>query len=263
MAFARINGINLHYEIRGSGPRLLFIHGIGADINHPAGLFNSPLADKFTILAFDPRGFGESDDVDTPYSIADMAEDAAGLAAAAGWDKYNLFGASMGGMVAQELVLHYPRAVKKLVLAVTHAGGSNGAPVVVESMYDLPPADMLRLSDTRLDESWMAANPELARQIVESFRLAGEKMKSNPRLMKAYGLQAQAVEKHDSYDRLPRIKVPTLAFAGRYDGGCPFEVSRSMAERIPEARFEVIESGHGTWLQDPRVWTMISDFLNE
>ncbi len=230
-------------------------------MNHPAGLFNSPLAGQFKILAYDPRGFGESDDVDSPYSIADMAEDAAALAMAAGWDDYNLFGASMGGMVAQELVLKHPGPVKKMVLAVTHAGGDNGVPAIVENMYALPPEEMLRLSDTRMDAAWIAANPELASQITARYMEAAEEMRSDPRLAKAYSLQAKAVEKHNTFERLPQIKVPALVFAGKYDGGCPFEASRIMAQRMPNARFELIESGHGTWLQDPGVWLMISDFL--
>lgn len=263
MPFAQVDGININYEIRGSGPRLLFINGIGADLKNPIGLFSSPLGQQFTILSFDPRGLGESDDVDSPFSIADMADDAVGLAAAVGWDKYHLFGASMGGMVAQELVLRHPSAVEKMVLVVTHAGGKHGAPVVLENMFDLPTAEMLRLSDTRQDAAWIAANPELVHQAEQNFRSFRDAMYSDAKALKGYNAQARAVKKHDTFDRLSQIRVPTLVLAGKYDGGCPFRYTRAMAEQIPGSRFELLESGHGSWFFDPAVWSMISNFLGK
>lgn len=261
MAFVKVNGINLHYEIRGSGPRLLFINGIGADMSNPIGLFNSPLAQQYTILAYDPRGLGESDSGDTPFTMADMADDAAGLGRAVGWDEYLLFGASMGGMVAQELVLRYPTAVKKLVLASTHAGGENGPPFVVENMFDLQTADLLLLSDIRQDAAWRAANPELVSQAEQNFGAYREAMHSDPKAMKGYDAQAQAVKEHDTFGRLAQIEVPTLVFAGRYDGGCPCEYSKAMAEQIPGAQFDLVDGGHGHWFFEPAVWRMISGFL--
>ena len=105
------NHLQLHYEIRGSGPNLLFIHGIGADMKNPVGLFNSPMVQHFSVLSYDPRGLGESDSPDAACSMADLAEDAAQLAEAVGWHKYHVFGASMGGMAAQELAIRYPKAV--------------------------------------------------------------------------------------------------------------------------------------------------------
>jgi 3-oxoadipate enol-lactonase len=78
MPFANVNGYSIHYALRGEGPRLLFIHGIGADLSSPVGPYNSPLAARFTILAFDPRGLGQSEREVLPATIAEMADDAAG-----------------------------------------------------------------------------------------------------------------------------------------------------------------------------------------
>lgn len=60
MPYARVNGAELHYEIRGTGPNVLFINGIGADLANPVGAFTSPLPSHFAVLAYDPRGLGRS-----------------------------------------------------------------------------------------------------------------------------------------------------------------------------------------------------------
>lgn len=261
MPFANVNGIKLHYEIRGTGPRLLFIHGIGADLKNPMGIFNAPVLNHFTVLAFDPRGLGESDSPNEPYTIGDMADDAAGLAAAVGWDKYLVFGASMGGMVAQELALRHPSAVERLVMGVTNAGGENSGPAVIDKLDQMSSLEKLQLSDTRQDATWAAAHPELVRQMEEQGRAAQEIMKSNPALMRGYIHQVNAVLKHNTFSRLNEIKIPTLVFGGKFDGSNPPDVTRALAGRIPGARYELLESGHGSWYFDPRSWEMIIDFL--
>ena len=261
MPFAIVNGINLHYEIRGTGPRLLFIHGIGADLNNPMGLFNTPVPNHFTVLAFDPRGLGESDSPDGPCTMADMADDAAGLAAALGWDKYFVFGASMGGMVAQVLALRYPSAVEKLVLGVTNAGGEVPGNMAIDKLDKMTSLEKPQLSDTRQDAVWDAAKPELVRQMEEQGRAAQAIMKSNPALMRGYAHQVNAVLKHNTSGRLNEIKIPTLVFGGRFDGSNPPDVSKALAELIPGARYELLESGHGSLYFGPLTWELIIDFL--
>lgn len=199
------------------------------------------------MLAFDPIGLGESDKEELPESIGEMADDAAGLASALGWDRYNLFGASMGGMVAQELVLRHPAVVRKLVLGVTHAGGRSAPPQVVDKFDELSTMEMLWLSDTRHDKAWADANPELVASAEKQFLAAKEERNASPSIIRAFKKQAAAVLKHDTYDRLPEITSPTLVFAGRYDGGCPWEITKAMAERISSAQFELVDYGHGDW----------------
>jgi len=261
MGFIKVNNINLHYEIQGAGPRLLFIHGIGADLKHPISIFNTAVPEYFTVLAFDPRGLGESDVPTGPYNMADLADDAAGLAAALGWPRYHVLGASMGGMVAQELVLRHPEAVNKLVLAVTNAGGANGAPVVVDRMWEMSTLEQLRTSDSRQDEAWAATHPEAVEQARQGFEAAKAALQADPKAWEGWTRQAEAVLGHDAFDRLHLIQAETLIFNGRYDGSQPPEVPRAMAARIPHARFELVDHGHGSWYFDPRVWDMVIEFL--
>ncbi len=263
MPFANINGINLHYEIRGTGPRVLFIHGIGADLKNPIGIFISPLPQYFTVLAFDPRGLGESDSPTVSCSIADFADDAAGLAKKAGWDNCHILGVSMGGMVAQELALRYPSLIGRLVLGVTNSGGSHSGPRVVDKMFDMPTSEKLKLSDLRKNEAWAAANQEMVKSFEKQSKAFKEALHATPSLLLGYNNQVNAVLKHDAFDRLPQIKAPTLVFGGRYDGSCPPDITRSLADQIPGARYELLESGHGDWYFDPAAWNMIIDFLRD
>lgn len=263
MPFAKVNNININYEIRGTGPRVLFIHGIGADLKNPISIFNTAVPEHFTVLAFDPRGLGESDSPDEPITIADMADDAAGLAAAVGWDHYHVIGASMGGMVGQELVLRHPAAVERLVLAVTNGGSANSGPQVIDQLDKMSIVEKLKLSDIRQDETWAAANPEIVSRAEEQSRAANAAMEANPAILRGYNYQVQAVLKHDTFDRLHQVSVPTLVLGGRYDGSNPPEVTRALADQIPGARYEAMESGHGSWYFDPKVWEMIIRFLKE
>ncbi len=262
MPFTKVNDIKLHYEVRGSGPRLLFIHGIGSDMKHPVGIFNSPIPHHFTVLAFDPRGLGESDSPEAPCTIADMADDAAGLARSIGWDKYHVLGTSMGGMVAQELALRHPEAVDKLVLAATNAGGENAGVVEWSAVDGLSAAERIRVSDTRMDETWAAANPEQLAAADQGYKAFIAGLRSTPESSRGYDYQVNAASNHNTYDRLGQITAPTLVYGGRYDGSCTPEVTKAMAERIPNARYELLEHGHGSWYFDPTVWQMIIDFLN-
>lgn len=263
MSFAEVNGIDLHYEIRGTGQRVLFINGIGADLKNPVGAFTSPLVDNFTVLSFDPPGLGESASFPGPFSIADLADAAAGLAKAVGWDSCLVFGASMGGMVAQELVLRYPHLVDRLVIGVTNWGGTairgNRA---LDRLGEMSAEERLTLSDTRKDSAWMEANPEAVRQAEEGFQIFIESLKTDPKKLQAYNYQARASQEHDTFDRLPEINAPTLVFGGLYDGSNPPEITKKLAGKIPGARCELVESGHGDWFFDPKVWQMIAEFFN-
>lgn len=100
MTTATLNGIDVYYEQRGAGQRLLFLNGSGATLATVAPLVDVYAA-QFELLAHDQRGLGRTSIPDGPYSMADYAEDAAALAAHVGWDSYRVVGTSFGGMVGR------------------------------------------------------------------------------------------------------------------------------------------------------------------
>lgn len=137
MPVGRVNGIELYWEQRGGGPRLLLCNGSGLALQDVRPLLD-PLASSFELLAWDYRGFGRSAPVTRPYTMADVAADAAGLLEVTGWESCRVVGASFGGMVAQEFAVTYPQRVERLALACTSAGGEGGSSYPQQKLLELP-----------------------------------------------------------------------------------------------------------------------------
>src|SRR3990172_6307927 len=121
MPYTLVNGIEIYYEVHGSGEPLLLIMGLGA--NAGSWVMQVPeLSMEYKIIAFDNRGSGRSGKPNEAYSIAQMADDAAALLDDLAIDSAHVFGMSMGGMIAQDLVLRHPERVTSLILGGTMPG---------------------------------------------------------------------------------------------------------------------------------------------
>ena len=140
MPVDRVNGAELYWEHRGGGPRLLFCNGSGTTLQVVRPLLDA-FAGKFDLLAWDYRGLGRSVPLAGPYTVADLAADAAGLLEIAGWDTCRVLGVSFGGMVAQEFAVTNPARVERLALACTSAGGSGGSSYPLQELQGLPPEE--------------------------------------------------------------------------------------------------------------------------
>ncbi len=233
MPFCDVNGVSLYYEFGGAGERLLIISGTGGDLRQRPRFTEGPLAENFEVLAYDQRGLGQSSVPAWPYAMADFADDAAALLDAVGWDDCAVMGISFGGMVAQELALHHPGRVRRLVLACTSAGGAGGASYPLQDLHalsaDEQSAQRMELLDTRWDATWRAANPDMVALIAGRLGTQGEG--DGPREGLSNQLAARA--NHDTSDRLGAITCPTLVCGGRFDGIAPPANSEFLAQGIP------------------------------
>ena len=262
MPLDHVNGVELYWERRGSGPRLLFCNGSGLSLQDVRPLLD-PLTASFDLLAWDYRGFGRSAPVTRPYTMADVAAEAAGLLEIAGWESCRVVGVSFGGMVAQEFAVTNPGWVERLALACTSAGGEGGFSYPLHELLELPPGERvaaeLKLADSRWDQRWLEAHPA-DRAIAERLTGAGHDQQ-DPAAVAARAAQLEAREGHDVWDRLGAITCPALVGYGNYDGIAPARNSTNIASRIRGAELHGYEGGHGFLFQDPAALPACTAFL--
>jgi 3-oxoadipate enol-lactonase len=263
---AALDGVELYYEVAGTGPRLLLISGTGGDLRAPPSVFDGPLAKMFEVAAYDQRGLGQSSIPAGPYAMADYADDAAGLLDVLAWEDALVMGISFGGMVAQELALRHRWRVRRLVLACTSSGGQGGASFPLHELSDLPDGDriarQLALADTRYDAAWRHANPDQWTSLASLLRERALIGSDEPRRAEGAALQLDARRRHDTWDRLDQISCPTFVCGGVYDGIAPPANAEHLASAIPGATLQMFDGGHLFLLQDRAAWPAIVDFLS-
>ncbi len=267
MPFVSVRDIQMYYEIRGAGPRLLYISGTGGDLRRSPNAFDSPFTQHFEVLAYDQRGLGQTDKPDRPYNTADYAADAEGLLQAVGWDACAVIGISFGGMVAQEFALGYPQRVERLVLGCTSSGGEGGASYPLHELAHLSAQDWARrvveLSDKRRDAAWQAAHPQEFQTLIDEMLAIRAVGADEPGKVIGARRQIEARQGHATYSRLPQLTMPVLICGGRYDGVAPVENQKALLRQISSARMALFEGGHLFFMQDPRAFEEIIAFLKE
>jgi 3-oxoadipate enol-lactonase len=248
----RVGDIKMYYEVHGQGEPLLLIMGFGGSVLDWGCVLPPRLAERYRIIMFDNRGAGRSTQPPGPYSIRQMADDAAGLMDALGMERAAVFGASMGGMIAQELALNHPHRVEKLVLGCTSAGGSGRvmAPPEIQAYLE-PRTDM-----TLYQMLWWSAPAGYPQEFIDAHReIVERKIQSDllyPSQLHAYKAQLDAYKAHDAYSRLSSLRMQTLVLVGDRDILIPQENSRILADAIPGARLQIIEgAGHIFWISHP------------
>lgn len=259
---ATLNGIDVYYEQRGSGPRVLFVNGSGSTLEE-AALIVDVLAGACEVLAHDQRGLGRTEVPPGPYTMADYAADAVALLDHVGWEAAGVVGISFGGMVAQELAVTVPERVERLALLCTSPGGPDLASYPLHTLADLPPEEAaaigLRILDTRFTPEWLAAHP--SDQALVEMIAARRATPDDPEQARGKAEQLGARAGHDVCDRLGRVTCPTLVAGGRFDGIAPPANSEAIAARIPGADLRFYEGGHAFLAQDPAAFADVLAFL--
>jgi pimeloyl-ACP methyl ester carboxylesterase len=241
----------LHYVRRGHGAPLLLIQGMGGHHKMWGEPFLTLLEPDFDIVAFDHRGIGDSDRADEPFTTADLADDAAGLLTAIGWDDANIVGISLGGMVAQELAVRHPDRVRTLTLGCTYAGPDGGtldAPGLMkmfQAMNGTDVREILRAGyEANLSPTYRTDKSRFETYIAASL---AERVPA-PMIM----LQAQAAMRHDAVAGLRKLDVPTLVVHGTADEMIVPMNGEHVASLVPDARLDMMDGvGHLFWWEQP------------
>jgi pimeloyl-ACP methyl ester carboxylesterase len=246
----RIGDLKMYYEIHGKGSPLVMIMGLTANKDWWPPEVIEALSKHFKTLIFDNRGAGRTDAPKTDYSIKMFADDTIGLMDSLEIEEAHILGVSMGGMIAQELVLNYPDRVKKLVLCSTTPGGTHAIPTPPETVkilmetQNLTDEQIARRTMTILfPKDYIQNNPEVIERSINHFLIA-------PITQDAYMRQLKACMEFDTYDRLPTINRPTLVIAGKEDVLLPYKNDEIIAKRIPKAKLILYDNvGHGMTTQ--------------
>jgi 3-oxoadipate enol-lactonase len=257
------NGIELYYERRGQGPRLLFVNGSGSSIA-TSELLIKLFTNDFDVLVHDQRGLGRSEIPPGPYAMADYAADAEALLDHVGWDRTNVVGVSFGGMVAQELAVTCPERIERLALLCTSPGGAGGASYPLHELADLPEQERSErgtlLLDTRFTPEWLADHAG-DRALAEMMAARRGSEKSAEQL-RGEAEQLAARGHHDVCDRLQYVTCPTFVAGGRFDGIAPPSNAEAIVARIPGAQLRVYDGGHAFFAQDPAALPDVLRFLS-
>ncbi|MET3902271.1 alpha/beta hydrolase [Paenarthrobacter sp. 4246] len=244
------NGVTYAYREmgpKGGVPVVFLIHLAGTMDNWDPRIID-PIAAEHHVITFSNRGVGASTG-SVPDSIESMAEDAAAFIQALAYPQVDLFGFSLGGMIAQALVLKHPGLVRKMVLAGTGPAGGEGIQNIIGITY----YDVLRGTLTRQDPKEFlffkrnAAGKPAARAFINRLKERTTNREA-PFKLRAFQTQLKAIRR---WGLLPSadlgvITQPTLIANGDNDRMVPSVLSSDMHRRIPGSELVIYpDSGHG------------------
>ncbi len=190
----------------------------------------------FRTIAVDYRDTGDSDPASGPYTIADLADDAALVLAALGIQRASVVGVSLGGYVGMQMVLRHPERVKNLVLVSTSATYVPPGPDLIVQMRQLQQDQHLEAGERMQRTFTLLAAPGYFAHHQEDWDRIAEWARYRPQSQEAAVRQMQAAMTYDMSGQLDRIQIPTLVVHGELDLRVPPENGRSLAQHITGAR---------------------------
>lgn len=265
MAMTQAAGLDMFYKWHGTdGPPLVLIAGLGAHSGSFAFQIEA-LSARYRVLRFDNRGAGRTSAPDEPYSMQQMAGDAAALMDALDIASAHVLGVSMGGMIAQEFAINHPSRVQKLVLACTRAKptGARRLAAEVQRVTRLAALGPREREAYAMPWGRTATFMQDQSRVDAAIDLAGRDPYPMPE--HAYIRQLEATMAHDTLDRVHEIAAKTLVIVGAEDILTPPWESEALASRIPNATMRVLpRGGHGFIAEYPDAFNAaVIDFLDQ
>lgn len=231
----------------GEIPVVFFVH-LAANLDNWDPRIIDPIAKERRVITFDNRGVGASTGK-VPDTIEAMADDAVTFITALGLGTVDIFSFSLGGMIAQALVLEHPELVRRLVLTGTGPAGGKDIDKVVRTTY----YDILRATLTRSDpKEFLFFNRNTAGKRAATAFVQRLKERTDDRdapvSVKAFQTQLTAIKKwgRSTPENLSAITAPTLIANGDNDRMVPSTLSEDLHRRIPASELIIYpDSGHG------------------
>lgn len=250
------NGIEIFYEIHGSGQPLLLVTGLGYGLWYWQKLVLE-LSDHFQVITFDNRGAGQSGQPEGPYTVSMMAADTAGLLDALELKEIAVMGHSLGGFIAQELVVNRPDLVGKLILASTNYGGMSVIPVTAEALEVMTsrggdPVELVKRGiEIACAPGFVEKHPQVVQEMID-YRFTNPVPSAQYHAQVAAGAGTAAFSDAQVDERMAAIKIPTLILSGEFDRVVPPGNADLMAEKIAQAQVVLIpDTGHMFPIENP------------
>ena len=244
----------------GGGPRnLVMLPGLGDGLQTVKGLA-IPMAWMYRefLKDFTVHMFSRPRVIPQGITTRDMARDLKSAMDALGITKADVFGVSMGGMIAQWLAIDYPQAVEKLVLVVT---SSKPNAILIESVREwidqASMGDHTALMDSNLRRIYSEGYYRKNRWMVP---LMGKFTK--PKSYTRFLVQAEACLSHNAYDDLQKIQAKTLIIGGEQDHTLTGEASYEIAGQLPNGELKMYQQwGHGLYDEEKEFNRIIKEWL--
>ena len=240
----KVNNITINYEQQGSGEPLVLIPFLTAD-NACYAFQIAEYAKHFTCISLDPRGAGESDKPDSPYTTELLADDVSAFIHALGIERAHISGLSLGAAIGLWLAAKHPEQVKSLSVHSGWAKTDSFIATVIGSWQVLAKAfgsvhDLVvkGIFPWCFTPAFYSANTDYIGQL-EAFT------RSRPdQPVEAFIRQAEAVLAHDVESQLSRITAPTLITFGRHDMITSTRFAEPLQSNIRGTELIVFESSH-------------------
>lgn len=253
--------VSIAYDIEGSGPLVIFLHGIGGNRTNWEGQL-AHFGDRFCAVAWDARGYGSSNDSPQTLRFGDYADDLLRLLDHLKAERAHLVGLSMGGMIILDCYERYPERVATLTLADT-SSGFGGAPEEVRRDFLSRRLDPLEKGLTPADIAPGVVDVLVAKDASVAVR---ERLRASMAALRveSYKQALHAIVTTDFRAVLPRIQVPTLVIVGEEDTVTPPSASQFLAKNIPGASLVTLPAaGHLTNLEKPEAFNgALGSFLD-
>lgn len=225
--YASVNGLNMYYEIHGTGMPLVLIHGGGSTIETTFGRVLHDLAKNHRVIAVEIQAHGRTADIDRPLSFAQDADDIAALLTYLKIDQADIFGFSNGASTTLQFAIRHPNRVNKIVVASTFYKKSGAASWFWEMMakpgYDQMPQVF--------KDAFLQVNPD-TNALHRMYERDVARMQAFPDI---------------SEDQMKTIQAPALIILGDKDVVTP-EHAVEMHRLLADSRLAILPGGHGDYI---------------
>jgi pimeloyl-ACP methyl ester carboxylesterase len=256
------NGLSVHYIAAGQGDPVVFLNGLAGDHLYWMGQVRA-FSGGFRCVALDNRDAGQSEYAAGSYTMADLAADVACLLDRLDLPPAHLVGLSLGGMIAQEVALAHPERVRSLFLVGTLGRADAWFNGTLDAYGDIrrQVADTPAFFEALLP--WLVSHRFFEPASKVEWLRGFLRQAPYPQRIDGFFRQFEAMRSHDTLDRLGALRCPVLVAVGEDDQIAPPRYARQLAERIPNARLELLPGvGHAPPIENARGFNrLLGDFL--